>query len=220
MNILGKAALAVGTVAVVGGLGYYLYERNTEQPNYRLLLADGSFELREYPPLLVAESFQTGERKDALNRGFRQLAGYIFAKSRGGERISMTAPVVQDREQIAMTAPVVQDQNSRGTWRMRFIMPAKYSRATLPQPPDGVSIAEIPSRRVAAVKFSGSGEDSVLAAREAELRHWMSAKELQAVGGAEYAFYNSPFIPTFMRRNEILIPIASDRERPKSDPNG
>lgn len=219
MNILGKAVLAVGAVTVVSGLGYYLYERNTEQPNYRLLLADGSFELREYPPLVVAESFQSGPRKDALNRGFRQLAGYIFAKSRGGERISMTAPVVQDREQIAMTAPVVQDQSDSGTWRTRFIMPARYSRATLPQPPDGVSIAEIPSRRIAAIKFSGSGEDSALAAREAELRHWMAANGLRAVGGAEYAFYNSPFIPTFMRRNEILIAIAGGRERPKSDSN-
>jgi DNA gyrase inhibitor GyrI len=217
MNVLGKTALALAAVSVAGGLGYYLYERNTEQPKYRRLLADRPFELREYPPLLVAETFQTGSRKDALNRGFRQLAGYIFAKSRGGQKISMTAPVVQDREQIAMTASVVQDQSDIGTWRTRFIMPAKYSRATLPRPPDGVSIAEIPSRRVAVLKFSGSSEDSALAAREAELRHWMSEKDLHAIGGAEYAFYNSPFIPTFMRRNEILIPIPTVGERPKSD---
>lgn len=217
MNILGKVALAIAAAAVAGAFGYYMFERNTEQPNYDLLMADGSFEVREYPPLLVAESFQSGPRKDALNRGFRELAAYIFAKSRGGEKISMTAPVVQSREQIAMTPPVVQDQSESGTWRTRFIMPAKYSRATLPSPPEGVSIAEVPSRRIAAIKFSGGGEDTALIDHEAALRRWMSANGLQPVGEAEYAFYNSPFIPNFMRRNEILIAIASDRERPETD---
>lgn len=211
MNVLGKVAFAAAAVAVAGGLGYYLYERNTEQPSFRLIFADGSFQVREYPPLLVAESLQSGPRQVALNRGFRQLAGYIFAKSRAGDKIPMTAPVVQDRKQIAMTAPVVQDQSDGGMWRTRFIMPAKYSRATLPVPPDGVSISDIPSRVIAAIEFNGSGEDSALIAHEAELRHWMAANKLVAVGEAEYAFYNSPFIPAFMRRNEILIPIEGGR---------
>lgn len=212
MNVLGKVVLAVVSLAAAGGLSYYLYERNTEQPKFRIVLADGSFQVREYPALLVAESLQSGPREVALNRGFRQLAGYIFAKSRDGDTIPMTAPVVQNRERIAMAAPVVQDQSDAGLWRTRFIMPANYSRATLPQPPDDVSISEIPSRRIAAIKFSGSSKDSALAAHEAKLRRWMAASKLAAVGDAEYAFYNSPFIPAFMRRNEILIPIESRRD--------
>lgn len=211
MNNLGKAAIAVGALAVAGGLGYYWFERNTEQPRFRLVLADGAFEVREYPPLLVAETVQGGARSEALNLGFRELAGYIFAKSRGGEKIAMTAPVIEDRKKIAMTAPVIEDAADDGKWRTRFIMPAKYSRETLPRPPEGISISEIPARRIAAMKFSGRGDDAALAAREAELRRWMAANRLRPADEAEYAFYNSPFIPAFLRRNEIIIPIGAER---------
>lgn len=151
----------------------------------------------------------TGSREDALNRGFRKLADYIFAKSRGGEKISMTAPVIQDREKIAMTAPVLQDQaGEQDAWRTRFVMPARYNRETLPQPPNGVGISETPARRVAAIRFSGRADDQAIAYREYELERWMSAHDLQSGGPAEYAFYNSPFIPSFLRRNEILVPLG------------
>jgi hypothetical protein len=61
---------------------------------------------------------------------------------------------------------------------------------------------------MAAVRFSGAAGDATLATKEAELRRWMAARQLQATGEPEYAFYNSPFIPPFMRRNEVLIPVA------------
>ena len=207
MNALGKAVLGIGGAALAGGLGYYLYERSTEQPHYQVMLKEGMFEVRQYPSLLVAETVTTGSRSGALNRGFSALAAYIFAKSRGGENITMTAPVIQAREKIAMTAPVIQDEVAGGGWRTRFIMPERYTRATLPEPPKGVSISETPSRRVATTRFSGRADDSAIADHEAQLRRWMSAHELQAAGSAEYAFYNSPFIPPIMRRNEILIPV-------------
>lgn len=210
MKAVSKASLAAGLAVVAGGLGYYLYERNIEQPSFHVVAADGPFEIRDYPRLLVAETFQSGPRRDALNRGFRTLAAYIFAKSRGGEKITMTAPVVQDRQKIAMTAPVIEDAAQDGTWRTRFIMPAKYSKATLPDAPAGVSLSEIPARRVAVIRFRGSGDDAAINAREAELRHWMSVNKLTPDGAAEYAFYNSPFIPSFMRRNEVLVPVAGD----------
>lgn len=208
MGALSKAAMAAGLVVLAGGIGYYLYERNTEQPPFRVSLDDGPFQLREYPPLLVAETVQPGARSEALNRGFRKLAEYIFANSRGGEKISMTAPVIEMRDRIPMTAPVIQDDAKNGNWRTRFVMPAKYTRETLPEPPQGVLITEIPARKVAVARFNGSSEDSALAVHEAELIRWMARHKLRALGEAEYAFYNSPFIPAFLRRNEILIPVA------------
>jgi len=207
VNALGKAVLGIGAASLAGGLGYYFYERNTEQPNYQVILKDGRFEVRQYPALLVAETITSGVRDEALNRGFRNLAGYIFGKSRGGEKISMTAPVIQDREKIAMTAPVLQEEAGTDGWRTRFIMPASYTRASLPPPPEGVSISELPSRRLAAMRFSGRANDAVIADHESELRRWIAARHLHSIGPAEYAFYNSPFIPPFMRRNEILIPV-------------
>lgn len=209
MKALGKISLAAGLALVGGGLGYFVYERTTEQPRFRVIIADGAFEVRDYPPLLMAETVHAGSRRDALKRGFRELADYIFAKSRGGEKIAMTAPVVQDRQRIAMTAPVIEDEVQDGTWRTRFVMPAKYDLQTLPNPPAGVTLSKIPARRIAAIRFSGNANDGALSARQAELREWIGAEKLEPIGPAEYAFYNSPFIPPFMRRNEILIPIAS-----------
>lgn len=208
LNGFGKTLVGFGAVSLAGALGYYLYERNTEQPKYQVVQEDGPFEVRQYPSMLVAEAITMGLRDEALNRGFRDLANYIFAKSRGGEKISMTAPVIQDREKISMTAPVVQDHAEAGGWRTRFIMPARYTRATLPPPPQGVTIDETPARRLAVLRFNGRADDAVIARRESELRQWMSTRNLEASGPPEYAFYNSPFIPSFLRRNEILIPTG------------
>ncbi|MEQ9662451.1 MAG: heme-binding protein, partial [Parasphingopyxis sp.] len=77
-----------------------------------------------------------------------------------------------------------------------------------PQPPEGVAIADIPARRMAAIRFGGTPDEADLANREAALREWMAANELSPAGPPEYAFYNSPFIPGKLRRNEILIPVA------------
>lgn len=207
MNPLGKVITGTAAAALAGGIGYYLYERNTEQPSYQLILMDGRFEIRDYPKLLVAETVSPGSRNGALNNGFQKLAAYIFAKSRGGDKIPMTAPVVQDREKIPMTAPVMQDEAGQDGWRTRFIMPASYHRETLPQPPEGVTISELPSRRVAVIRFSGRADDDAVAQMESTLRNWMSSRALHASAPAEYAFYNSPFIPGPLRRNEVLIPI-------------
>jgi hypothetical protein len=169
------------------------------------------FELRAYPRLLVAETVVKGDRQAALEEGFQRLADYIFAKSRGGEKISMTAPVLADREganeRVAMTAPVLSEEVDGGGWRTRFVMPAKYDRASLPVAPAGIVIAEIPPREMAAVRFSGGSEDDNLARQERRLRDWMAANGFEAAGAPEYTFYNSPYIPPFLRRNEVLIPV-------------
>ena len=210
VNAFGKTIVGLGAATVAGSLGYYLYEQNIEQPRYDLIVKDGAFEIRQYPRLLVAQTMTTGPRAEALNNGFRKLAAYIFAKSRGGEKIAMTAPVIQEREKIPMTAPVLQDHEN-GAWRTRFTMPARYTRANLPQPPSGVSISEIPSRRMATIRFSGRADDAAITKHQSDLIRWIAARDLEASGPAEYAFYNSPFIPPFLRRNEILIPIDHDR---------
>ena len=209
MKALSKVGLGTGAAVLAGAVGYYFYERNTEQPDYRVVMKDGRFEVRQYPALLVAETFTTGQREQALNQGFRRLADYIFAKSRGGEKISMTAPVIQNREKVPMTAAVLQDGAGNNDWRTAFIMPSRYTRATLPQPPEGVSIGETQPRCLAAIRFSGSADDGAIAEQVSELRRWMVAKHLKPGGSSEYAFYNSPFIPAFLRRNEVLIPVQS-----------
>ncbi|HEX5644249.1 MAG TPA: heme-binding protein, partial [Erythrobacter sp.] len=106
--------------------------------------------------------------------------------------------------------PVLQDAASDSQWRTRFIMPAKYTLATLPQPPADVALVEMPARRVAAVRFAGFSSTSNLATAEVALREWMAAQGLEPGGAAEFAFYDSPMVPPPLRRNEVLIPVKGE----------
>lgn len=206
------AGLAVAGAALAGAGYYYWRERNSEKPAHRVETADGDFEIRVYPPVIVAETVQPGTRRQALDRGFSVLADYIFAKSRGGDPIEMTAPVLSDAPRpgpaIEMTAPVLSDAFPAGGWRTRFVMPARFTLATLPPPPPGVRLVEVPRRRVAVVRFAGTASDESLSAHEDDLRDWIAAEGERVGGEPEYAFYNSPFIPPPLRRNEVLIPLA------------
>jgi hypothetical protein len=67
----------------------------------------------------------------------------------------------------------------------------------------------MPARRVAAIRFSGRTTDAVLAQREAELRAWMAARGLDAAAAPVFAYYNDPFTPGPLRRNEVLIDLAA-----------
>lgn len=187
------AGVALIAGATVGGL--YLRERSTERPNHRPIMSDGDFELRAYPMLIVAETVGHGDRDAVLTEGFGILADYIAARSRSGEK-------------IAMTAPVLHDAAADGGWRTRFIMPGKWTRKTLPHPPGDVAIAEIPARRVAALRFSGKADDRILGANEEALRQWIADKGLRVAGPAEHAYYSSAMVPGPLRHSEVLIPVG------------
>lgn len=206
-----KWAIAGAATALIGGAAaYYVRERQTEQPDYTVVRQDDPFELRDYPELLTARVSLTGSRERTLNRAFSRLAAYIFAKDRPGRDIAMTAPVIQAQDRkIAMTAPVMQDASSDpGTWQVRFVMPKEYTLETLPTPPADIALETVPRRRLAVIRFAGSAGDAALRGKEDELRRWLEREGLQPVGGFEYAFYNSPFIPPFLRRNEVMVPVA------------
>ena len=94
-------------------------------------------------------------------------------------------------------------------------MPSAYRLEDLPAPADdGVRLRELPARRVAAVRFSGRTDDQMIAEQEQRLRNWMLRRKLEPAGAAVYAYYNDPFTPGFLRRNEIIIPITSGPSQP------
>jgi hypothetical protein len=126
----------------------------------------------------------------------------------------MTAPVEQVRrspgEKIAMTAPVEQVR-AGDTFRVAFVVPRKYTRETVPQPTDpAVRIRETPARTVAVWRYSGRWTEENFREHERDLRAKMAALGLKSVPGdsAIIARYDAPFIPWFMRRNEVLIPLV------------
>lgn len=196
LGVLGVGALAIGAWVYV--------VQNVEQPKYRSVLVDGDFELRDYPSLVIAEVAQAGGRWAAANAAFPSLARYIFARERDGEKIAMTAPVVQqDAAADAASDP------GRRLWRVQFIMPSAYRLDDLPAPANqNVRIFETPASRRASVRFSGFAADESVAEQEARLRAWMDAQGLSPVEPPIYAYYNDPMTPGFLRRNEVMFVVT------------
>ena len=189
---------ALGAAAAGGGAWFVWRASRAEEPDYQTVESDGAIEIRKYPSLVTAATVTRGERDKALNDGFRTLADYIFAKSRPGARLPMTAPVLSD-------APA-----DAGGWRTRFIMPRGKARAELPPAPDGVELATEPAARIAAIRFSGRADTETLESKEAELRSWLQSKGLPHEGKAVHAFYNAPFLPGPLRRNEVMVRLSDE----------
>jgi len=187
----------------------------TPEPSWKSVKIDGNIEIRSYDPMIVAEATTTGERSAAINDGFRILAGYIFGGNAGQQSIEMTAPVTQqsgtsEGQKIAMTAPVTQEAGENQTeWKVRFIMPAQYTLSSLPRPNDDrIKFIEIPAHKVAVIRFSGFNTDNNLATHKAALIRWANDNNINMDGEPVYAFYNPPWTPPFMKRNEVMVKIS------------
>jgi hypothetical protein len=180
-----------------------------EEPSYSVLETEGLFELRRYSSYIVAEPYVDGDFEAVGSEGFRRLADYIGGNNQKKTSISMTAPVSQEpaSQKIAMTAPVSQAREN-GRWRIAFMMPSAYTMDTLPIPDDErIVLREEKEKNVAVIRYSGTWGKNNYRDHEIKLMDWISAKGWSIVGAPVWARYNPPFMPWFMRRNEILIPV-------------
>lgn len=201
----------ISALVILGAAAWSQTVSNVEQAKYEVVRSQGDIEVRLYPPMIVAEAEVTGDRKEAINEGFRIIADYIFGNNISKKNVAMTAPVVQQQsEQIAMTAPVTQEGN-RGQWKVRFVMPSSYTMATLPKPNnDVVKLVEMPSKRFAVIRFSGMAGEASLKDHTDELNNFITARKLSALSPPSYAFYNPPWTLPFLRRNEVMIEVTSE----------
>jgi hypothetical protein len=212
MDILTMASkwtwIALGLGVVVIAVGVFSQMRRVEEPTFTLVEQSGAFELRDYPPLLVAEATVKGARSVAINEGFRAIADYIFGNNIAAEKVAMTAPVTQQSsEAVAMTAPVTQ-QAAGDSWTVRFIMPSQYTLETLPKPKNAaVTIKQVEGQRMAVLRFSGAADDQMLAEKTQALTAELSKRSLVATAAATYAFYDPPWTLGFLRRNEVMIAV-------------
>ena len=203
IGLAGFALLTVSSVLVAKSA------MAIEKAKYTVLEKDDDFELRQYEPQIVAETFVEGDLEEVGNEGFRRLYAYISGDNRQKQSISMTAPVRQEAgsEKIAMTAPVSQEKKDH-RWRITFLMPSGYTLQTLPEPVDErVNLAEEPGRLMAAVKYSGTWSEAGYEKNKALLEEFLRRRGLTKAGATVWARYDPPFMPWFLRRNEVLIPV-------------
>ena len=198
---------AIAGVIVVGASWGPIVSR-VEQAKYDVVETHGNIEIRDYAPMIVAETEVMGDREQAIEKGFRIIADYIFGNNSPAEKVAMTAPVIQQEStKIAMTAPVIQ-QGDGTTWTVRFVMPSSYDLESLPKPNNNaVKLTQEKGKRFAVIRFAGMGKTDSLKRHTEEVIAFIEEKKLKPVSAPIYAFFNPPWTLPFLRRNEVMVEI-------------
>lgn len=208
-------------------MGMVFGKTGVEEPSYDVLLtrshpsATIPYEIRNYGERFAAEAdYPTGDNSD--DTPFTVLAKYIGVfgtpENKGSEKISMTAPVVIDRQgggtEIAMTAPVVRTEDG-GTKKMQFMLPANYDELSkIPKPTNpAVHILEIPPSCGAVYRFNGSFSEErskgmALGLAKQLVQDGVDMSEADAIEKYQFWGYNPPFTIPHFRRNEVWIPLT------------
>lgn len=171
----------------------------TEQQPYEVLETYPGFELRRYPEHLVAEIEVGGPFELAGNLAFPRLARYIGGHNRSSRKVAMTAPVVQEEVTSGSNRYVV-----------GFVMPADVTAEDIPDPKDlAVRTRRVPAETAAALRFSGRWSRQSYERHAADLLEALTAAGLRPAGPPRYARFDPPWTPWFLRRNEVVVPVAA-----------
>ena len=186
--------VCVLTVLALGG--WYLVPKFLEQPSYKVALKDGSIEIRQYDKILLKSVKVQGDQYQSIREGFRPLVRFIGGKDRDGDKISMTAPVIQSAGE------------NEGDWVVSFSMPSKYHESSLPDPQNPLIYTEDLDPMVAAViRFSGKANEQMLSDKTKTLLQWLEQAGYKVQSKPKYLFYNDPSTPGFLRRNEVMVQV-------------
>lgn len=170
-------------------------QRNIETYPYVVDKKYADFEIRNYEATLFTSVQLTGNKyKDASNKGFSILAGYIFGGNKKNEKIAMTSPVAMSLED-SMT--------------MMFMVPKKFTKETLPEPnQDQIKFKEEPAKTVAAITFGGWANDEKIEEYKQKLKSALDAEGISYTNRFYFLGYNPPF-EVFNRKNEIIVELEN-----------
>ncbi len=170
-----------------------------ENPKYTILEKNNHFQIRKYDEMTIAKITTVGERYEGLRKGFIPLARYIGAKDREGPKISMTAPVMQQKK-------------GYNNWEISFFMPSKFKESQLPiSKNDKIEITTISSSILAVITFNGIATTELFEKKLSKLIKGIEEINYKKIPETEpiYSYYNDPSTPGFLRKNEIMIPVEA-----------
>lgn len=163
----------------------------TQEQPYTVKKKIGNLEIRDYPASVHAQLTLSGSADMVGSKAFGSLVGYISSN-----KIAMTAPVIQERNE---------DQ-----WNVSFVMPAGLNAADLPKPTNSeLIIREVPAHLAGATTWSGSWKYAEVEKRGEEMVKQLVDLGYRVIGEPRWARYDPPWKPWFMRRNEMIVPIAA-----------
>jgi DNA gyrase inhibitor GyrI len=162
-----------------------------ESAPYKVVRSDGKFEVRDYPALSVVET-PMSSRQSGSDGSFNRLFRFITGGNEAKQKIAMTTPVFMSGS----------DSNST----MAFVLPAKLKAGEAPKPTDdSLTVRELPAGQFAVLRFSGGRNASNEGETLARLKNWMAAKGLPVLSPPVYGYFDPPWTPAFMRRNEVML---------------
>lgn len=187
-----RRGIAAALCAALVAAGCQATRAGYETAPYRVLRHEGRFEVREYPALTLVQTPTTGGGADG---GFMRLFRYISGRNATGRKIAMTTPVMM--------------AGGAAGGSMAFVLPASVAAVDAPAPADPeVTIRRTEPGRFAVYRYRGGRGPEYEAQSGAKLGEWLKAKALAPRGEAVYAYFDPPWIPAFLRRNEAMLPLA------------
>ncbi len=161
-----------------------------ESAPYKVVRSDGKFQVRDYPALTVVETPMADT--SGSDGSFMRLFRFITGANEGKQKIAMTTPVFMS--------------GSATNSAMAFVMPAKMKTAEVPKPSDSsVTVRELSAGRFAVLRFSGGRRAKNEAESLAKLKAWMEAEKLSVLSPPVYGYFDPPWTPAFLRRNEVML---------------
>ena len=191
--------LGIALVVAIALFGWKQTSRGAyETAEYSVLKSDGPFEIREYQELMMATTgMVSGRRSDGDS--FSRLFGYITGANEEKAKVAMTTPVFMERE--------ASDTNGQ----MGFVIPKKVAEEGIPSPArEDVHIKKREGGTFAVIRFAGRIDGDSISDAEDRLRAWIDENALRSLGDVEIAGYDPPWTPGPLRRNELLLRLATD----------
>jgi hypothetical protein len=162
-----------------------------ETAPYRVLRTDGKFELRDYPAMTVVETPMI-RSQNGSDGSFMRLFRFITGGNTAKQKIAMTTPVFMTGDETNST--------------MAFVLPAKLKTGEVPKPTDAaVSVRELSAGQFAVLRFRGGRSSTNETAALEKLKAWMSAAGLKTNSPPVFGYFDPPWTPTFLRRNEAML---------------
>jgi effector-binding domain-containing protein len=147
----------------------------------------GVIEIKTIPASRLMVTEAEGSYFDHSNELFYRLFNYIK-----GHEVSMTAPVEGSLDEEA---------------RMAFYVGPQVGDRELSDE-GSVHVLTLPERSVAAIGGRGSYREKNVRRYLEKLEAWLTERPEYEIIGPPYAVYwNPPFIPWFLRRLEVHIPV-------------
>jgi len=109
------------------------------------------------------------------------------------------------KQKIAMTTPVFMS-GSGSNATMAFVLLPKLAADKVPQPAEGsVRVRELPAGTFAVLRFSGGRNSRNEAEALTRLRDWLAQEKLSNTGSPVYGYFDPPWTPGCLRRNEVML---------------